>query len=133
MYTLAFPGQFVNWIMKCIQSVSYSILINGILSKLFKEKKGLRQGDSLSPFLLILAMEYPARNLKKLQDIPNFNYYPRCEKLHIVQLGFADELLHFISVQLLYAFFKQFSLESSVMVNKSKNLVFLGGVDDTIQ
>lgn len=33
LYKMGFPFQFVRWIMGCVTSVSYSILINGVPSK----------------------------------------------------------------------------------------------------
>ncbi|XP_060188966.1 uncharacterized protein LOC132617915 [Lycium barbarum] len=134
LYGLAFPEKFVRRLMKCIRSVFYFILINGIPTEPFEAKKGLRQGDLLSPFLFVLVMKYLTRSLKTLKQIPDFNYHPRCEKLRIVQLGFADDLLLFCrgnlwSIQLLYKCFKQFSQASGLMVNKSKSSVFFGGVD----
>lgn len=47
---LGFPLRFVYWIMACVQTVSYSVLINGKPSTPFAAKKGLRQGYPLSPF-----------------------------------------------------------------------------------
>lgn len=61
---LGFHGRFVGWIIVCMRSVSYSILINGMPTELFPAKKGLRQGNPLSPFLFTLCMEYLCRYQK---------------------------------------------------------------------
>ena len=42
LYEMSFPTQFVRWIIGCVSLVSYSILINGVLSKPFKATKGIR-------------------------------------------------------------------------------------------
>ncbi|XP_070032914.1 uncharacterized protein [Nicotiana tomentosiformis] len=49
---LTFPDKFIRWIMSCLKTVSYSILVNGMLSIPFDAKKDLRQGDPLSPSCL---------------------------------------------------------------------------------
>lgn len=48
------PEVFVSWIMACVTSVSYSLVINGKPDAPFTTKKGLRKGDPLSHFLLQL-------------------------------------------------------------------------------
>nr|XP_016500683.1 PREDICTED: uncharacterized protein LOC107819114 [Nicotiana tabacum] len=63
-----FPEIFVRWIMVCISTVSYSIVINGKSSAPFTAKRGVRQGDPLSPFLFVIAMDYLSRLLKTLKD-----------------------------------------------------------------
>lgn len=83
-------------------------------------------------------MEYLTRPLKTLKNNPDFNYHPRCAKLNLVQLGFADDLLLFcwgdvISAKLLYACFDNFSKASGLVANQGKSYVYFGGVAPNIQ
>lgn len=43
--------------MNCVSTISYSININGNMETPFKPSRGLRQGDSLSPFLFLICSE----------------------------------------------------------------------------
>ena len=46
-----------GWIRECLHSARTSIFVNGSPTAEFSIKRGLRQGDPLSPFLFILIME----------------------------------------------------------------------------
>ncbi|GKB30759.1 putative RNA-directed DNA polymerase [Tanacetum coccineum] len=54
---MGFSAKWRNWIYSCLSSAFASILVNGSPTNEFKLERGLRQGDLLSPFLFILAVE----------------------------------------------------------------------------
>ncbi|XP_070044997.1 uncharacterized protein [Nicotiana tomentosiformis] len=83
-------------------------------------------------------MEYLTRNLKTLNQIPDFNYHPKCAKLQILQLGFADDLFLFCrgdigSIKLPYNCFMKFSKASGLEINKKKSSIFFGGMSHDMQ
>lgn len=54
MRKLGFSEKMVSLIMSCLNSVSYAMLLNGLLVGNIKPSKGLRQGDPLLPYLFLL-------------------------------------------------------------------------------
>lgn len=57
MEKLGFDRKWVNLIMQCISSVSYSVIINGEAYGNISPSRDLRQGDLLSPGLFLLCVE----------------------------------------------------------------------------
>lgn len=135
---MRFPAKCIHWIMTCVTAVSYSLLINGGLKPPFKAKKGLRQGDPISPYLFVLAMEYLGRKLSMLAQNGDFNYHPRCRKLGSVHICFADDLLIYcrtytISIQLLHVAFMRFSMAYGLHANPQRVLYILLECHDTLK
>lgn len=95
MAGLGFPKRFIDLVMEFVTTISYSILINGELTKPFEAARGLRQGDPMSPFLFAIVMKYLSKNLNDVANHMQFKYHPKCNKLKITHLSFADDLLMF--------------------------------------
>lgn len=51
LHTLNFPAYFINCIMQCIKSSSFSVLVNSEACGYFNSKRGLRQSCPISPYL----------------------------------------------------------------------------------
>jgi hypothetical protein len=52
-----FPLRWRNWIALLFRTASSRVLVNGVPGRYIHHRRGLRQGDALSPFLFDLAIE----------------------------------------------------------------------------
>jgi len=95
---LGFHSKWISWIMECITTVSFSILVNDESSGLIQPTRGIRQGDPLSPYIFILCMEALSSALLKESDSPKsgigIKLSPRSERVPC--LLFADDCLLFL-------------------------------------
>jgi hypothetical protein len=96
MQSLGFHSTWLHWIESCISSSSFSILLNGNPFGIFSPKKGLRQGDLLSPFLFILGSEVISRLLLKEERLGNIKGMKIARTSPAINhMLFADDLLLF--------------------------------------
>ncbi|GJT20548.1 hypothetical protein Tco_0890485 [Tanacetum coccineum] len=87
--------------MECVSSTSYSICINGNLHGYFQGKRGLRQGDPLSPYLFTLVMEVLTLMFKrKVMDSDCFSFHrnvltnSRMLRDSSLYSSFIDQVMH---------------------------------------
>lgn len=68
MERMGFDRTWVSWIMSCVSTVSYSVLMNGYAHGFLWLERGIRQDDLLSPFLFILCVEALVHSLNKSEN-----------------------------------------------------------------
>ena len=65
MRRLGFSDRWIGLMMICVKTVSYSVLINGEPKGKILPTRGLRQGNLISPYLILLCAEGLTAMLRK--------------------------------------------------------------------
>ncbi|GJY88494.1 polypyrimidine tract-binding protein homolog 2 isoform X1 [Tanacetum coccineum] len=134
-----FPSIMVQWIKACVTSASYSISINGNIHGFFRGKRGIRQGDPLSPYLFTLVMEVFTMILKRrVLDSDSFRYHKHCEEMDIINLCFADDLFMFArgdvnSSRVIMEALDEFKLTSGLVPSIPKSTTYFCNVSNNVK
>lgn len=93
--TRGFTPTWINWIQTLLKSTNTSVILNRVPGKGFTCKRGLRQGDPLSPLLFNLCVDVLFR---MFQRVTSFGLLPDhgIGNVRIQVLQFADDLLIFL-------------------------------------
>lgn len=125
------PSQWTKLIESCFSNMEYTPILNGSKLTPFKPTRGIRQGDSISPYLFILAMEYlsilinHAINNKTLRP---FKF--KSHNLEVSHLLFADDVLLFAkadntSINTINSIIHDFCNTSGMEINLDKSKLWL--------
>nr|GEV49010.1 putative RNA-directed DNA polymerase, eukaryota, reverse transcriptase zinc-binding domain protein [Tanacetum cinerariifolium] len=136
MSKFGFGSLWCSWILGSLRNARSSIFINGSPTQEFDIQRGLRQGDPLSPFLFILAMEGLHVLSRKAESLGLFkgvsNGY---EGMQISHLLFADDVIFLgelsrVSAINLLSMLNCFYLISGLKINVNKCSLLGIGIAD---
>jgi hypothetical protein len=65
MRKLGFEDRWIILVMSCVQSMSYSVVINGNPVGHIRPTRGIKQGDPISPYLFLLCAKALSTLLSK--------------------------------------------------------------------
>ncbi|GJT83625.1 putative RNA-directed DNA polymerase, eukaryota, reverse transcriptase zinc-binding domain protein [Tanacetum coccineum] len=136
MEQMCFSLKWRKWINGCLNSAFGSVLVNGSPTKEFKFKKGLRQGESLSPFLFILTIEALHITLQEAKQKYIFEGIKVGSNLiDVSHFQFADDALilgkwSIENAKNLFHLLRCFHMSSGLKVNFNKSKFFSVGVND---
>lgn len=123
--------EWIEFIMMCVKTVKYSILLNGSPHQSFLPSRGLRQGDPLSPYLFILCSEVLGNILDIAKVKGHISGFPFArETLSINHLFFVDDSLLFCKANVLecsrlFRYLKMYEAASRQRLNLDKtSMVF---------
>ncbi|KAJ9541973.1 hypothetical protein OSB04_028479 [Centaurea solstitialis] len=129
-----FHPVLVKWIREMVSTVTFSVVVNGESHGFFPGKRGIRQGDPLSPYLFTLVMEGFSMIMKQcILEASSFGYHYGCQDLQLTHLCFADDLFVFTrgdveSVEILKKALDIFASKSGLAPNLQKSDAFFGNV-----
>jgi hypothetical protein len=132
---VGFGTHLTNWIMSCVESVSFVVLINGEAIDFFISGRGLRQGCSLSPLSFILVMEGLSLLLKESLREGKLSSTKVSRLIKILHLVFLDDVLILTNASLqewveIESLINMLCNPSGLKVKETKSIVHYAGLSE---
>ncbi|VFR01632.1 unnamed protein product [Cuscuta campestris] len=130
-YLWAVLGRFgfdisaVNLLMSNLEGTFMSVKVNGFSKGFFQMKRGVKQGDPLSPLLFIIATEGFSRSIKATIDSKFLMPFKVGKTPVVSHLSFADDLILFVNGDVrnllrLRKLIEKYAYDSGETINKGK-------------
>lgn len=94
------PNDVVELIMKCIESASLSVMWNGRPAPKFRPRRGVRQGDPLSPYIFVLCLEKLSQIINR--EVDNGSWRPFRVNRRMSGFKTTDDLGKYLGIPLLH-------------------------------
>ncbi|CAO2197346.1 unnamed protein product [Urochloa humidicola] len=133
METRGFNATWRQWIQQLLETSLTAVLVNGTPGPWFKCKRGLRQGDPLSPYLFLLVADVLQSMIKQDSSIR----HPVCENAPCPTLQYADDTLIVVrgaasDISNLKMILDQFSAATGLHINYNKSTAVPMHMDEQV-
>ena len=76
MARMGFCPRWIALVMSCVKTVTYSIMVNGEPMGMIHPKRGIRQGDPISPFLSSFVLKVYMLSLNTRRELVILKVFP---------------------------------------------------------